>query len=644
MHLLRAPVFATLVLAGIGCSNQGLDDAQFQTGSSTLAVSADHHHTFVVNTDQGTISELSAEGDVLAELAVGGEPTRIARLGDRLVVTLRTDRAVAIVEDTDDGLELLRTVPTGAEPFGVVAAEDGSRFFVAASQSGVVQEFDGESLEMTREFSVEAEPRFLALKPNGKALYVGSGNRGLISTISLGDGGVTTTLPQTVIGQLGPDATVDLTPRITGDLTVSPDGRFLAVPVLYVENTTPGEPATVPGQGYYVQAGGGRFNPALSLIPSAPTGALDVDGGETIDLTVLDVDRTSVGSYPSSVTISPQGETAVVTMEGSDALIILDSTNFGGLPDNAGGFGNPEAQFTLRTNLVVDAGSTPRAVAFTDDGEAWVHNWLDHEVSRLDMAYPLSLLADARDEGTGLARGTGTASIIEVAAHRTFDARSVTDAVLSPEIEEGRRLFYAARDSRMSDATSGVSCATCHFDGRTDGLNWPFPEPLGPRQTPSLAGVISETAPVTWDSNIDSVGTEVMITSGSRMGGNAGPNEAAAIAAFVDWTREVDVARKGEDDASIARGQALFEREDVGCADCHSGAALTDNEPYAMYGLDAVTTRSLVGIAATAPYLHDGSAATLMDVLISARTGSMGDTGSLDDAQMADLVAYLESL
>lgn len=50
----------------------------------------------------------------------------------------------------------------------------------------------------------------------------------------------------------------------------------------------------------------------------------------------------------------------------------------------------------------------------------------------------------------------------------------------------------------------------------------------------------------------------------------------------------------------------------------------------------------LVGLAARAPYLHDGCGKTLGAMLgCGDRHGSVGD---LDDTQRSDLVAYLESL
>ena len=47
------------------------------------------------------------------------------------------------------------------------------------------------------------------------------------------------------------------------------------------------------------------------------------------------------------------------------------------------------------------------------------------------------------------------------------------------------------------------------------------------------------------------------------------------------------------------------------------------------------------GVAATAPYVHDGRFATLSEVL---KDGRMGNTSQLSAAELADLEAYLRSL
>lgn len=61
--------------------------------------------------------------------------------------------------------------------------------------------------------------------------------------------------------------------------------------------------------------------------------------------------------------------------------------------------------------------------------------------------------------------------------------------------------------------------------------------------------------------------------------------------------------------------------------------------------LDGFDTPTLLGLWDTAPYLHDGSAATVKDVLTTANpTGQHGDISSLTSDQVDQLVQYLLQL
>jgi hypothetical protein len=61
--------------------------------------------------------------------------------------------------------------------------------------------------------------------------------------------------------------------------------------------------------------------------------------------------------------------------------------------------------------------------------------------------------------------------------------------------------------------------------------------------------------------------------------------------------------------------------------------------------LDGIDTPMLPGVAATAPYLHDGSAATLRDVLVTANPlGLHGSVSGLSAAEIDSLVEYLLEL
>jgi hypothetical protein len=108
------------------------------------------------------------------------------------------------------------------------------------------------------------------------------------------------------------------------------------------------------------------------------------------------------------------------------------------------------------------------------------------------------------------------------------------------------------------------------------------------------------------------------------------------------------------DTAAAKRGRSLFEGK-AGCAGCHRGAALTDAEerlhrPEAT-GMDPVRagrgatglyrTTPLRALAAHPPYFHDGSAATLVDVVDHYdATQGLG----LTDPEKVDLVEFLKSL
>ena len=59
----------------------------------------------------------------------------------------------------------------------------------------------------------------------------------------------------------------------------------------------------------------------------------------------------------------------------------------------------------------------------------------------------------------------------------------------------------------------------------------------------------------------------------------------------------------------------------------------------------AFDTPSLLGVWATAAYLHDGSAATLRDVLVGRNPNDEhGQTSHLSAQELDELVAYLQAL
>ncbi|WP_437835809.1 c-type cytochrome [Sorangium sp. So ce1153] len=210
-------------------------------------------------------------------------------------------------------------------------------------------------------------------------------------------------------------------------------------------------------------------------------------------------------------------------------------------------------------------------------------------------------------------------------------------------------------ESRLDDAhiffhrgetslTMTIACASCHPEGHEDGRTWYF-ESIGPRRTQSVAGGVLATAPLHWEGELADVGALIEEVFQRRMGGSyQRPEDVAAIAAWIDTIKDLPRS-KPEDEAAAARGEVLFNDPTLACGTCHSGEKLTNGETMDVGTGKPYQVPSLRGLAARAPYMHDGCAATLHDRFGPCGGGDRhGVTSALTPAQIDDLVAYLETL
>ncbi len=200
------------------------------------------------------------------------------------------------------------------------------------------------------------------------------------------------------------------------------------------------------------------------------------------------------------------------------------------------------------------------------------------------------------------------------------------------------------------------SCASCHDDdARVDGLNWDLlNDGIGnPKDTKSLV-LCYQTPPVM------SLGVrataEVAVRSGIQNSlGTALPEEVAA--AMDEWLKSLQPAPSphlvnGQLSESARRGEKLFKSADTGCVNCHEPPFLTDLHSYNVGTQNAFDkedkefdTPTLRELWRTAPYLHDGSAATIRDVLTTRNPkDEHGKTSRLTPQQIDDLAEYLLSL
>jgi cytochrome c peroxidase len=107
---------------------------------------------------------------------------------------------------------------------------------------------------------------------------------------------------------------------------------------------------------------------------------------------------------------------------------------------------------------------------------------------------------------------------------------------------------------------------------------------------------------------------------------------------------------KGGLSAAAQRGKRIFFDQRTACASCHPAGLFTDLKGYdvgtrSRYDTSPhFDTPTLIEVWRTAPYLHDGSAATLRDVIEQNKEDRHGRTSHLTTTQIDDLVAYLRSL
>jgi mono/diheme cytochrome c family protein len=300
--------------------------------------------------------------------------------------------------------------------------------------------------------------------------------------------------------------------------------------------------------------------------------------------------------------------------------------------------------------------SQPQAIARDSSGYMFIGGLDDDAIVMFhdNSTRPIGL--PARCGIDGLATDDGTLWIHCGASRNVLKAHVVNDKygptlgfVGLPELAKDPRSELVARGAELfvtSDwrfSGSGLACANCHPEGRSDGLSWR----LGPEilQTPILAGRVGGTAPYKWTGQDTTLHGSFRQTI-KRLGGRPTEvdlDELDALKAYLE-SLPPPVSRDVTDPEAATRGRALFEEQ--ACDACHDGPKLTDGSQHRFATrLKRVDTPSLLGVGHSSPYYHDGSAHDLWSLLTDkASVHDMADTSGLSDSQLRDLIAYLEGL
>ena len=559
--------------------------------TSSIGITPDGTTIFVVNPDSGSVSAIDTASETkLDELVVGRDP-RILTIGpdgQRLYVTSQASATLTILDTQPFSIRTKLRV--GPEPYGVVADPDGHLVYVAASGAARIDVVDTELAQVVDTIATQARPKGLALSNDGTRLYVTHFLSGTVSVIDLTSRtvlAVITTGPESNIAQrivLHPTQNRAYLPHIRSNVS-NPHPLF---------DTT--------------------LFPVVSVIDVATDQHLL---HERLELSVVD----RPVNLPFDLALSSDGQRAHIVYLGSGDLSVIDLTS-------------------RQVLAHLEVGDGPRGIVLTpDDRTAYVVNSLSDDVSVVDLS--------------------------------TFEEITripVTTSPLSPQMKRGKLLFTSSRSTRLS-RDRWMSCESCHADGEQDGRTWQFPD--GPRNTTNLRGV-AHTHPLHWSADRDEAQDfeftirELQAGTGLIEEGEPHPElgqpnaglsaDLDALAAFVESLQPKPSPFRLADGTlspRALRGQVVFHRADVGCAACHVPPLFIDllghdigtgNGPGELLG-PAFDTPSLRGVWHTAPYLHDGRAPTLRDVLVTYNpTNQHGQTAHLSEAEVQDLVAFLRSL
>lgn len=185
---------------------------------------------------------------------------------------------------------------------------------------------------------------------------------------------------------------------------------------------------------------------------------------------------------------------------------------------------------------------------------------------------------------------------------------------------------------------AALACASCHPEGGEDGHVWLIDGQ--PRRTQSLTGDVMQRMPFHWKGDVKDLGAVMQNTFVTRMGGVPVDNTTTQM--LGNWLSGLPAPRPSVvlDAAQRDAGTAAYAK--AGCAGCH----LADGSkgPAADIGTGLkVFTPSLIGVAARAPYLHDGRLASL-EARVLDDTMPHGDLAKLSITERGALLKYLQSL
>lgn len=599
---------------------------------------------WVVNADGDTVSVFDAVSlNKLGEVAVGAAPRSAALAPDGRLWVVNRDGASLSLIDTRT-LAVTRTIPLprASQPHGIAFAPDGSAAYVALEASGQLLKLDASTGTTLATLAVGAHPRHLAVTPDSARVLISrfitppQPGEGTARVATQRDGASTGGEVLVVAtASFAIERTMVLQHSAKADSTTQGRGvpNYLGAPVISPD----GASAWVPSKQDNIQRGTLRDGQNLDFQNTVRAISSRLDLASLAEDHASRIDHDNAG-LASAAAYHPTGAYLFVALPTSRQVAIVD----------------PFKQVEVAR---IDVGRAPDALLVSNDGmRLFVSNFMDRTLQAIDLS---------RLVGYGEWHFATLATLPAQAIER-----------LGAQVLIGKQLFYDARDPRL--ARDGyMSCASCHDDGGHDGRVWDITGlGEGLRNTINLRGRAGMGhGRLHWSGNFDEVqdfegqirslagGTGLLTDARFNTGTRSQPlgtakkgqgNDLDALAAYVAslnaMAASVDRTGTGGLTAAASAGRGVFIAQQ--CGSCHGGTTFANSGTLlvdigtikpgsgkrlgaALPGIDVPTLRDLHG---TAPYLHDGSAATLGAAVLAHRGVALGSE------DLSNLVAYLDQI
>jgi DNA-binding beta-propeller fold protein YncE len=563
------------------------------------------------------------ERKIVREIEVAPSPTGLALSpdGEQLFVTCAAPRSKICIIQTSSG-KVHSILTAGHTTMAPVLSPDGSVLYVCNRFNNSVEIFNLADRGKPVQVPVDREPVAAALSPDGKLLFVanhihsGRADRGVVAaSVSVID---------TASRKLLKNIPLTNGSTLLRDICVSPDGRYVGITHVLARFHLP--TTTV--------AHGWMNNNALSLI--------DVSQLDLLTTVLLDQDNRGAAN-PWAAQWSPDGKLLCVTHAGTHEVSIIDApgllAKIRALPLR---LDSPAPKASLYSNAALVRGDIPNDLTFLDGLRSRI---------KLHAKGPRALAF----VGNKIFVGDYFSDALSI-LDRSLEARSSATIQLETPLEliPTRKGELAFNDATLC-YQGWQSCASCHSsDARIDGMNWDLlNDGIGnPKNVKSL--LLAFQTPPVMAMGVRS-DASAAIRAGIRHILFTEPREpiASAIDEYIKSLQPIASPHLVHNrlSPSAKRGSKLFFSPAVGCADCHPPPLFTDLKPHAVgtgkydERTDEFYTPTLIELWRTAPYLHDGSAASLRDLILSHNPGDpRGKIAQLTPEQVGDLVEYLLAL